>query len=160
MNNKRRPMTDRFWEKVETGHDCWNWTGAKSFGYGKFWTGGEVRAWAHRVSWELEHGPIPDGMSVDHICHNTACVKPSHLRLATKKQNAENLAAPYANSSTGERGVHRRLSGRYSVRVNHNGKQHNAGTFATLEEAATAARELRNRLFTHNDADRQHSDAA
>jgi len=161
MNNKRRPITDRFWEKVESGPGCWNWMGAKSFGYGKFWTGEDSRSWAHRVSWELEHGLIPDGMSVDHICHSKACVKPAHLRLATKKQNAENLAAPYANSTTGERGVHLRRSGRYSVKVNHHGRAYRGGMYPTLEQAAAAARQLRNSLFTHNDLDRtKRSDAA
>lgn len=48
---------------------------------------------AHRVSWEWAYGPIPDGLTVDHLCMNTLCVRPDHLRLLTASKNAADAAA-------------------------------------------------------------------
>lgn len=45
---------------------------------------------AHRVEWEKVHGPIPDGLELDHECKNRACVNLDHLRLATRRQNVAN----------------------------------------------------------------------
>lgn len=80
-----RPRWDRFWEKVCKSGDCWTWTASvlKADGYGQFGKGER----AHRVSWELMHGPIPDGMHVLHTCDNRLCVRPGHLYLGTHQQN-------------------------------------------------------------------------
>src|SRR6266853_3758788 len=85
----RRSITERFWEKVDTTGDCWLWTASKTeFGYGQFGTArGKPSTTAHRVSWELHFGPIPDGMFVCHHCDTPPCVKPDHLFLGTHEQN-------------------------------------------------------------------------
>lgn len=147
-------MIDRFWMKVQKGPGCWNWTGAKSAGYGHFVEGykGKFHP-AHRFSYESLVGPIPEGMQIDHRCMNTLCVNPEHLRPVTHKQNMEHQAGAYRNSKTGVRGVYRRKN-RYLVSVGHNGRKVHGGSFKTLEEAGEAARLLRLDLFTHSDADR------
>lgn len=93
----------RFWRKVDRNGPtvphvagitpCWIWTGnLNSSGYGRFGSGLAVQL-AHRVSWELTHGPIPDGFSVLHRCDNPPCVRPDHLFLGTYSDNGRDMAA-------------------------------------------------------------------
>ncbi|WP_116364397.1 HNH endonuclease signature motif containing protein [Parahaliea mediterranea] len=67
---------------------CIWWIGSNhSTGYGGVWLNGKVRG-AHRVVYELEHGPIPDGFVVRHKCDNRKCINPDHLELGTHRDNA------------------------------------------------------------------------
>lgn len=67
---------------------CWPWElSTGSHGYGQAWDGQNV-VLAHRLVWENQHGPIPEGLTVDHVCHNRLCCNPSHLRLLTNRENA------------------------------------------------------------------------
>lgn len=80
----------KFWAKVAKGPQCWLWTAGtlKSGGYGGFvshFFPSESRA--HRVSWIIENGPIPDGLHVLHRCDNPPCVRPDHLFLGTNLDN-------------------------------------------------------------------------
>jgi hypothetical protein len=79
----------RFFDKIavdeETG--CWNWVGAKtSQGYGNFAIK-KKNFVAHRVSYELCKGEIPDGLNLDHLCRNRGCVNPDHLEPVTQREN-------------------------------------------------------------------------
>lgn len=146
---------NRFWSHVETGEGCWNWKLSKDHdGYGHFKYEKRTLT-AHRIAYTLTKGAIPDGMQVDHKCHNPSCCNPAHMRIVTPKQNSENMAGAYKNSKTGALGVsYVKKTGKWMVRVSHNREYHYGGQHATLELAAKAARELRNQLFTHNDVDR------
>ena len=83
---KLRPIQDRFWEKVTKSDGCWLWIACKSYSYGKINIDGK-RVLAHRVSWELANGHIPEGMLVLHHCDVPACVRPDHLYLGSKSDN-------------------------------------------------------------------------
>jgi hypothetical protein len=70
--------TGRFWQYVDKSDGCWNWIGttAGPGRYGYFHVGGSrsnrQRVYAHRYSYELHVGPIPEGLEIDHLCRNTA----------------------------------------------------------------------------------------
>lgn len=83
-----RPITDqeRLARYVDQTGDCWLWTGALNKGYGVFTSGYRIRS-AHRWSYELHVGPIPDGLTLDHTCRVRRCVRPDHLEPVTQGEN-------------------------------------------------------------------------
>lgn len=157
MSPLRIPIEERFWSrKVQKGNGCWSWTAGKNRdGYGTFHIGRKTLG-AHRVAYELTYGPIPPGMLVDHTCHNRMCVNPEHLRLATKKQNNENLSGLTKANTSGVRGVYwNTREGKWAARVGHHGKKIFVGYFTDLAEAERAVIAKRNEIYTHNDLDRE-----
>jgi len=142
-------MANRFWGKVNKTAGCWLWmAGKRSVGYGIFtWRLKDYPA--HRMSYQLTIGEIPEGMFIDHMCHNRSCVNPSHLRLATQKQNAENRSGANRNGKSGLRGVsYIQRDGKWRGQVTSNYVRH-AAYFDTQEEAATYVVAKRLELFTH-----------
>ena len=91
-SDMKQPLGDRFGTKVQSGSGCWEWTGTRTKrGYGQLGVSGKTK-WAHRVSWEINNGPIPDGLFVCHHCDNPPCVRPSHLFLGTHQDNMRDMA--------------------------------------------------------------------
>lgn len=150
-----------FWTKVDKTSDpngCWLWTGSLSDrGYGNFGSQGQHYK-AHRLSWswELQCPLPPPQMLLDHKCHAPACVRPSHLRLVTPSQNAENLKGARRDSKSGIRGVSwSAASGKWVASVRSKGKLYSLGTYTDKREAGEAAKQGRLKYHTHNDLDRK-----
>ncbi len=108
--SQREPLDVKFWRRVNKTSSCWLWTGSvfKESGYGQMTirTGKVVKPrGAHRVSWELNIGPIPDGLWVLHNCpggDNKLCVNPAHLFLGTHADNMRD-ASQKGQMPSGER---------------------------------------------------------
>ena len=154
------PIEDLFWAKVNKTPTCWEWTAGKSKeGYGDFWINKTMQR-AHRVSYEWANGPIPDGMQVDHSCLNEGCVNPAHLRLATSALNGQNRSGPYANGTSGLRGVSwHKGSRRWMAYSTLNYKRHHIGSFATKEEAADAVAAWRRANMPYSTLDQRKENA-
>ncbi|MGN7160856.1 HNH endonuclease signature motif containing protein [Sphingomonas sp. SAFR-052] len=72
---------------IDVASRCWVWTGGISRqGYGRVKVRGRDYK-AHRFSWETFKGPIPDNLTIDHLCKNKACVNPDHLEPVTSREN-------------------------------------------------------------------------
>lgn len=142
----------RFWRNVEKTDTHWLWTGLKCrAGYGRM-SNGPRKVQAHRFSYELHVGPIPDGMVVDHKCHTPACVNPDHLQVSTVRGNAENREGANPNNTTsGVRGVTRRPNGKWQAYFYRDGKRFNVGTFASVAEAEAAVIAARLEAMTNSD---------
>lgn len=87
-----RTREERFWSKVQKTDTCWLWSGCiLTTGYGQFSVADGKRVSAHRFSYELLVGPIPDGLDLDHVrargCTNRHCVNPDHLEPVTRGEN-------------------------------------------------------------------------
>lgn len=140
----------------EDSNDCLVWTAyTQKNGYGQMGYKGEVEQ-VHRVAWwEAGLGDIPRDMMLDHTCYNRACFNTDHLRVVTRKQNAENLSKLPSNNTSGYRGVSfYKRDGTYVAQVAHQGGTAYLGRFPTAFEAAVVALKKRLEVFTHNDEDR------
>ncbi len=101
--------TVRFWSRVHKldGADaCWLWTGALlNSGYANFYLKGK-HLLAHRVAYELEVGPIPEGLTIDHLCRTTHCVNPAHLEPVTTRENTLRGTGPSAKNAVKTHCIH------------------------------------------------------
>lgn len=89
--NKSKKAVERFWDRVHKGgrDDCWPWTGWKDRdGYGALSVSGRFTR-AHRFSYRLHFGDIPEGMLILHDCDNPSCVNPRHLIIGSNLDNMQ-----------------------------------------------------------------------
>lgn len=159
------PLMERFWSRVDKngptvpGHpemgQCWQWTAGTTgkngdYPYGLISVNGKSTL-AHRVSYEAHHGKLPDGALVDHECHNTLCVNPSHLREASRSENNAYFIGPRVNNrNTGVRNVYlNRRNGRSPYFVSVKGRYF--GAYSTVEEAEQVAKGARAEMFEFPD---------
>lgn len=78
-------MASKFINNPNNG--CWEWVASKSNGYGRFWYKNKLE-YAHRISHFIHIGPIPDGLTIDHLCKNPPCINPKHLEVVTQRVNS------------------------------------------------------------------------
>jgi HNH endonuclease len=84
-----RSLREKFFDKVQKTDNCWNWIGPIQNGYGRFRISQRPTKMksAHRFSYEAHIGPIPSGLTIDHLCRNRSCVNPSHMEVVSIKEN-------------------------------------------------------------------------
>jgi hypothetical protein len=97
---RRTPLRDRLLARsiIHPKTGCWVWTGHRNAaGYGRVAAGDSRKIlYAHRVAWEMWYGPIPDGLTIDHLCRNTSCVNPAHLEAVAHRVNVLRSSCPAA----------------------------------------------------------------
>jgi hypothetical protein len=87
-----KTLSERFFYSIgqQPFNQCWSWRGFVQInGYGRIGKGprGSGYYMAHRAAWLIFYGSIPDGLVIDHLCRNRACVNPTHLRVCTQREN-------------------------------------------------------------------------
>lgn len=109
--HRLRSMDDVFWVHVDKNGEipkhnpklgkCWKWTGSKySQGYGRT-SRGDTIFLAHRLSWEIHNGSIPDGRFICHHCDNPECTNPDHLYLGDHDSNMRDCRMRFLNCPGG-----------------------------------------------------------
>lgn len=97
-------LEERFWKYVAPmteGSGCWEWMGhIAGHGYGRITSGRRPATplYAHRVSYEINVGTIPDEFTIDHLCRNRSCVNPAHLEVVTMGTNTLRGEGPTAEN--------------------------------------------------------------
>ena len=124
-HNRRNPSSPYVVDET-TGCWVWQWH-VNAHGYGSLFDGGRTRR-AHRVYYERRFGPIPDGLQLDHLCRNRACVNPDHMETVTAaenvrrgvaaKLNAEDVLTIRRNGSQ-DASTRRELAAQYGVSQGH-----------------------------------------
>lgn len=143
-------LTDRFWSKVtkDEATDCWLWTGAlNSRGYGCWGVQG-VSHLTHRLAYEALVGPIPDRLTLDHLCRVKACCNPAHLEPVTAAENIRRAGAAITHCPQGHEYTPD------NTLTNGNGNRHcrecqNARRRVTGGRAAGAAKRAEARRLAH-----------
>ena len=146
-------LAERFWSKVEpepnTG--CFLWSAVlNNKGYGMFHcviAGKRRSLLAHRVAWELERGPIPNGLWCLHKCDVRHCVSVDHMFLGNRLDNVADMVSKERGCNGAQYGSSPSRSGRFRASVTFLGRQHHLGTYDTADEASSAAKAFKQQVY-------------
>lgn len=115
---KTQTADQRFWAKVDKSDGCWNWTAsltANGYALFKLDTTAGKSIMAHRYAYQELNGPIPDDLTIDHLCKNRRCCNPAHMEVVTRGENSrrgkgwiQGVAVRRANAEIGCRKGHPR----------------------------------------------------
>lgn len=95
-NGGTTPAGERLLRHIAKRRGCWIWIGyVAPNGYGYINVGKGIPRRVHRVSYEHFVGPIPDGLTIDHLCANVLCVNPDHLEAVTLQENKRRGGKPH-----------------------------------------------------------------
>lgn len=155
---------ERFWSKVDirSADECWEWQGGlTASGYGNFSVGGknnpEYRQWpAHRYSWFITNGELPDSVVVCHRCDNRRCVNPNHLFLGKQAANMRDKVSKGRQAKGSSHGASKVSEADIQVMVEtYNGgkSQYNIAEMFGISQA-TVSHILRRELWRHVDVER------
>lgn len=110
-------LSGLFWQKVRFTSTCWIWTACKRRGYGAYTVDGKLRV-AHRLVYEEMRGPIPEGLTLDHLCRNRPCVNPDHLEPVTREENVRRWGRTITHCKRG----HEFVAGSFRVEISKTGQ--------------------------------------
>lgn len=105
---RRIPVNTYVWLKIhKKSNGCWLWTGSTDrFGYGILAIRSHKNKYAHRIVYEMTRGPIPQGLTLDHLCGVKACVNPEHLEPVTIRVNILRAVSPASINAAKTQCVH------------------------------------------------------
>jgi hypothetical protein len=114
------PAIERILSRCEVAEGCWIYRGPVSpLGYARVYADGR-RQFAHRLTWEFFFGEWPDGLTYDHLCHNTSCVNPWHgepVPMAVNIRRGGNAAKTHCPQGHPYEGDNVRIDGRRYARL-------------------------------------------
>lgn len=124
----RKSPAQRFWAKVRVEGECWIWTAASTHGHGVFFDESGRQVYAHRWVYESMIAPIPDGLTIDHLCRRTLCVNPYHLEPVPDRVNwwrwyTPRTHCPQGHEITGANLIERRTRNGRECRTCENERQ-------------------------------------
>jgi len=153
MSRLNKTTLQRFFDNTIVSNGCWLWNGGVSDnGYGNMSVGGK-KYLAHRISFELFVGPIPEGSMCLHSCDNRSCVNPGHLRLGDSRDNHRDMAMRYRGSRS-KRGLPfgaYPCNKKYGSHVWNGKKLVYLGVYDTPEQAHKVAIETKQEIMDHED---------